>query len=132
MLPARRPTLILAVRQMTKRFRDLKLRQDIVRPGLILARQRGYTPHLFSGQQAFFEMVKWIIPSTYLLMTKNRTMPRLLILSMLTLLHGAAKSQNLVPNPSFELSNSCPSNNIFTAANWFNPNSASPDYFNPC
>lgn len=41
-------------------------------------------------------------------------------------------AQNLVPNSSFETQNSCPSNNIFTAANWFNPNTASPDYFHPC
>lgn len=44
----------------------------------------------------------------------------------------ASKAQNLVPNPSFEAYTTCPSNNIFTAADWYNPNTASPDYFNPC
>ncbi|MNV06773.1 hypothetical protein D3C71_971720 [compost metagenome] len=44
----------------------------------------------------------------------------------------AAEAQNLVPNPGFETAASCPSNNTFTAANWYSPNTGSPDYFNPC
>lgn len=53
-------------------------------------------------------------------------------LFILSLFCFNAHAQNLVPNPSFETQNACPSNNIFTVANWFNPNSASPDYFHPC
>jgi len=41
-------------------------------------------------------------------------------------------AQNLVPNPSFETYLSCPSNNVFTASDWYNPNTATPDYFHPC
>ncbi len=44
----------------------------------------------------------------------------------------SALSQNLVPNPSFETVHTCPTNNIFTANDWYNPNTASPDNFHPC
>jgi OOP family OmpA-OmpF porin len=43
------------------------------------------------------------------------------------------KSQNLVPNPSFELLNTCPVNDNFSnIQNWFSPTTASPDIFDTC
>src|ERR1700743_15255 len=51
---------------------------------------------------------------------------------VLQLLVLTMKSQNLVPNPGFELYNTCPISNSFPVMNWFNPNTATPDYFNPC
>jgi hypothetical protein len=48
------------------------------------------------------------------------------------LLSSLVSGQNLVPNPGFESQANCPSNNIFTAADWYSPNTASPDYFHPC
>ncbi len=67
----------------------------------------------------------------------------LLILGMffLPLLGGeGASAQNLVPNPSFEDTLSCPKRpdgtfpaNPFTCQNWYNPcQYSSPDYFNAC
>ena len=46
--------------------------------------------------------------------------------------HVAA--QNLVPNPSFEDTVYCPAgaNDMGALATWFNPTTASPDYFNAC
>lgn len=45
-------------------------------------------------------------------------------------MHG----QNLVPNGSFEIYSNCPDGigQIEKATGWFNPNGASPDYFNKC
>ncbi|MGQ0828227.1 MAG: T9SS type A sorting domain-containing protein [Bacteroidota bacterium] len=46
-----------------------------------------------------------------------------------------AGAQNLVPNPSFEIYTSCPTNygQVSLAVPWVNPSSlASPDYFNSC
>ncbi|MCB0409297.1 MAG: hypothetical protein KDD29_03705, partial [Flavobacteriales bacterium] len=42
--------------------------------------------------------------------------------------------QNLVPNPSFEDTVSCPSSTgeLFNSVNWNSPTSGSPDYFNVC
>lgn len=44
------------------------------------------------------------------------------------------KAQNLVPNSSFEYTTQCPNNEgqINFASPWYNPNAASPDYFNQC
>jgi hypothetical protein len=41
---------------------------------------------------------------------------------------------NLVPNPSFEIYDTCPNNGgqIFYAQPWFNPTQGTPDYFNVC
>lgn len=43
-------------------------------------------------------------------------------------------SQNLVPNPSFEQYETCPSGlgQIYKCDNWFSPNTGTPDYFNYC
>lgn len=43
-------------------------------------------------------------------------------------------AQNLVPNPSFEDTVSCPSGwaSISSLNNWYSPNSSSPDLFNSC
>ncbi|MFP5471253.1 MAG: T9SS type A sorting domain-containing protein [Bacteroidia bacterium] len=43
-------------------------------------------------------------------------------------------AQNLVPNPSFEDTVSCPTDagDIFKSVGWYSPSSASPDYFNEC
>jgi len=44
------------------------------------------------------------------------------------------KGQNLVPNPSFEYTVSCPTsiNQLNKCQSWINPTNASPDYFNAC
>ena len=45
-----------------------------------------------------------------------------------------AFSQNLVPNPSFEDTLNCPTNQaqIYNAPPWFQPTANTPDYFHPC
>ncbi len=45
-----------------------------------------------------------------------------------------SSAQNLVPNPSFEDTVSCPygANSNLSVATWFNPSIASPDYYNIC
>jgi hypothetical protein len=51
------------------------------------------------------------------------------------LLFTYSKSQNLVPNPSFETYSTCPttSGQLNYANNWYNPTTwGSPDYFNGC
>lgn len=53
-------------------------------------------------------------------------------LCILCLICFSAHAQNLVPNPGFENYTSCPTNNQFPVVSWFNPNTATPDYFNPC
>ncbi len=54
----------------------------------------------------------------------------LFVLSMAKICHA----QNLVPNYSFELYDTCPNNGgqLNYASFWQNPTNASPDYFNPC
>lgn len=65
-------------------------------------------------------------------MKQNMQRIRTLILASFILWLAAAQSQNLVPNPSFENYNNCPTANSFPVTSWFNPNTATPDYFNPC
>jgi len=56
---------------------------------------------------------------------------RILILSVC--FFSKTYAQNLVPNHSFELYTSCPTDQgIGDVVNWINPNIASPDYFNSC
>ena len=45
-----------------------------------------------------------------------------------------AESQNLIPNPSFEIYDTCPYNpsQINFAPPWFSANTGTPDYFNSC
>lgn len=45
-----------------------------------------------------------------------------------------SSAQNLVPNPSFEQYDTCPNfyGQLNRAIPWFNPTTASPDYFNTC
>lgn len=52
----------------------------------------------------------------------------------LVFLTSYVKSQNLVPNGSFELHSGCPTagGQINFATPWYNPNTLSPDYFNTC
>ncbi|MEP7168164.1 MAG: T9SS type A sorting domain-containing protein [Bacteroidota bacterium] len=47
---------------------------------------------------------------------------------------GVCSGQNLVINPGFEDTISCPSGQgaLWALSSWFNPNGASPDYFNQC
>lgn len=64
------------------------------------------------------------------------TMKQLLLILTITLLwkHCYAQSVNLVPNPSFEDTLSCPDNQaqIYNAPPWFQPTANTPDYFNKC
>lgn len=50
------------------------------------------------------------------------------------LIAGMSQCQNLLPNPSFEDTVSCPSNQgqISLSMYWTNPTQATPDYFNSC
>ena len=50
------------------------------------------------------------------------------------LIGSIANAQNLVPNYSFELMDSCPNNigQLDRLKRWFNPTYNSPDYFNSC
>ena len=51
------------------------------------------------------------------------------------ILFNTAKSQNLVPNPSFEIYSACPTtgNQLNYSTGWINPTSyGTPDYFNSC
>jgi gliding motility-associated-like protein len=45
-----------------------------------------------------------------------------------------ARTQNLVPNPSFEIISSCPNNldQLYLADSWFDPSFCTPDLFNTC
>lgn len=58
------------------------------------------------------------------------------VLSTLVILCATVlvQAQNLVPNGSFENYTNCPTSNSFygKVTDWYNPNTASPDYFNPC
>ncbi len=49
-------------------------------------------------------------------------------------IQGWITAQNLVPNGDFEYYTSCPtwSNQIYSAFPWYDPNGATPDYFNAC
>jgi gliding motility-associated-like protein len=60
----------------------------------------------------------------------NRFFLHILFTSLIT----TCFAQNLVPNPSFEDTVSCPIGTAqFSAvANWFNPTAGSPDYYNRC
>ena len=58
-----------------------------------------------------------------------------LLFSFLVFCTFAGDAQiNLVPNPSFEINDTCPDNTgqIFHATSWFNPTQGSPDYLNSC
>lgn len=50
------------------------------------------------------------------------------------MLKGHVRGQNLVPNPSFEVYDTCPTyqNQVHYATGWFNPWASSSDYFNAC
>jgi len=64
---------------------------------------------------------------------KKTTMKQILLTIFLTV-SLLTVGQNLVPNPSFEDTTQCPYSfgQIDFAFPWFNPNTASPDYFNTC
>ena len=53
---------------------------------------------------------------------------------LLILLPGFIRGQNLVPNGSFEFYQNCPShdNQLEEATPWYNPNKATPDFYNRC
>lgn len=58
-----------------------------------------------------------------------------LFLFLFIILSFCVKAQiNLVPNPSFEVKDTCPNNTgqIFHAVPWFNPTQGTPDYLNSC
>ena len=60
-------------------------------------------------------------------------MIKYLLFSFVFLLAGAAYTQNLVPNPSFEDTVQCPTSGIITDTEfWLNPTAYSPDYYNSC
>jgi len=46
----------------------------------------------------------------------------------------SVKAQNLVPNPSFEVYDTCPDDfaQIYKASRWFQPTQGTPDYFHNC
>lgn len=69
--------------------------------------------------------------SNFLLKKVSKT--QVWITPLLIMLSISSKAQNLVPNPSFEDTVSCPDgvNNVSDAVGWFSSKS-SPDYFNPC
>ena len=56
------------------------------------------------------------------------------VLLFFNLFFSCCFSQNLVPNPSFELHDTCPnsSGQIDYCINWFNPTLGTSDYFNTC
>ncbi|RYZ54837.1 MAG: gliding motility-associated C-terminal domain-containing protein [Sphingobacteriales bacterium] len=64
------------------------------------------------------------------------------IICLVILMTTAGRSQNLVPNPSFETRDSCPSGwhigfpfpsqGSMFASNWFSPSVGTSDYFNAC
>ena len=62
------------------------------------------------------------------------TIKIILLIIICTLLINNAEGQNLIPNPSFEDTVSCPPGwtQIEFATGWINPNGYSPDYFNSC
>ena len=62
------------------------------------------------------------------LLMKNRT----LLLFLLLLIAARCKSQNLIPNSSFELHDTCPHGWAFMPTSWFSASTGSPDYFNEC
>src|SRR6266446_5014729 len=64
-------------------------------------------------------------------MMKSR---RILILIFLFIIPCRIFSQNLVPNTSFEMYSSCPTNQdqVYLAVPWVKPNINTPDYFNSC
>lgn len=53
---------------------------------------------------------------------------------MLFALCSLLKSQNLIPNPSFEIYDTCPTDldQVYLSSPWFDPTNASSDYFNTC
>lgn len=53
---------------------------------------------------------------------------------LVLILPGIAMSQNLVPNGSFEQYRNCPhqDNLLIEATPWYNPNRATPDFYNHC
>ncbi|MGQ0828228.1 MAG: hypothetical protein ACT4ON_07525 [Bacteroidota bacterium] len=56
-----------------------------------------------------------------------------IIIGILSMVVKYCHTQNLVPNPSFEIFSSCPSANFINYANpWISPTAASPDYYNVC
>ena len=61
-------------------------------------------------------------------------MKKIILLIIFYSLLSTIKAQNLVPNWSFEDTTQCPNSGgqINFAAPWYNPNTASPDYFNQC
>lgn len=65
---------------------------------------------------------------------KQLTKILLLLIIYCSLLINKGLTQNLVPNPSFEDTVSCPISlsEINSTTYWFNPNIHSPDYFNSC
>lgn len=57
------------------------------------------------------------------------------LLLFFSFIFSLSYSQNLVPNPSFELYDTCPNTSnegIESAIDWYNPTSYSPDYYNAC
>lgn len=56
------------------------------------------------------------------------------LLILFLIVESFAFSQNLVPNPSFEEYETCPTgtNDFQAVATWFNPTMATPDYYNVC
>ena len=62
-------------------------------------------------------------------------MKRIVVVVMMNLFqHLLVEGQNLVPNPSFEDTTSCPNNysQIYLTPPWNTPSLGSPDYFNSC
>lgn len=62
-------------------------------------------------------------------------MKKLLLLLVVYFFIGKnCEAQNLVPNPSFEINDSCPNNfsQLHFANNWFSASIGTPDYFNSC
>lgn len=61
-------------------------------------------------------------------------MKKLLLYTVLFFSAVCGYAQNLVPNPSFEDTISCPAGwaSISSLNNWYSPNSSSPDLFNSC
>lgn len=61
-------------------------------------------------------------------------MKQVFLISYFLFFVSYCRSQNLIPNPSFEIYDTCPYNSgqLNFAQPWFSANSGTPDYFNTC
>jgi gliding motility-associated-like protein len=80
--------------------------------------------------------------SRAIIFTRSLTNAQIFFFCLLFLFSTTGKAQNLVPNPSFELRDSCPSGyhigfpfpseGSMFASNWFRPSVGTSDYYNAC